>query len=67
MMKRNSHSWDVLKEKNVKSPQAKEMFAIATSRNGRTQKWLEDEASLTRFLTTVPDGEFTVVYMNKAE
>lgn len=67
MMKRNSNSWDILREKNVRSPQAKEMYAIATSRNGRTQKWLADKDSLTRFLATVTEGEFTVVYMNKAE
>lgn len=43
------------------------MYAIATSKNGRTQKWLTDKESLSRFLTTVPVGEFTVVYMNKDE
>lgn len=67
MTKRNSSTWDILKEKNVKSPQAKEMYAIATSINGRTQKWLADKESLTRFLKSVPKGEFNVVYVNKSE
>ncbi len=53
----------ILIQKNLKSPKASEMYAFATSKNGRTQKWFKDKESLARFIKTVEKDEYKV-YIN---
>jgi hypothetical protein len=49
-------------EKNiVKSPLARDMYAFAVSKNGKTRKWFRDKESLRRFLDSVVVGEYRVV------
>ena len=47
-------------QKIVKSPLAANMYAFATSKNGRTQVWFKDKESLTRFLGTDGNSEYKV-------
>jgi len=50
----------ILNTRDLKSPKASEMYAFAHSKNGRTQRWLKDKESLTRFLKTVGKDEYQV-------
>lgn len=56
---KKSHS-EILSHSNHKSPQANDMFAFATSKNGRTQMWFKDKESLSRFLKTVGKDEYRI-------
>jgi hypothetical protein len=50
-----------MQNKNFTSPKASDMYAFATSKNGRTQKWFKDKESLTRFLKSVDEQEYRIV------
>ncbi len=55
-----------MEKNNVKSPLAREMYAFAISKNGKTRKWFRDKESLRRFMDSVSEGEYRVV-MNLQE
>jgi hypothetical protein len=40
---------EILRLKNIKSPKVSDMYAVAYSKNGRTQKWFKTKEALERF------------------
>ena len=49
------------KVKTFKSPTANEMFAFATSLNGKTQRWFKSKESFKRFFESVNKDEYRIV------
>lgn len=49
------------KVKSFKSPTANEMYAFATSKNGKTQRWFKSKESFSRFFETVSMDEYRIV------
>lgn len=49
------------KVKTFKSPTANEMYAFATSLNGKTQRWFKSKESFKRFFESVNKEEYRIV------